>query len=192
MVHSASSMLRPVVANVECLKILDEMSAKLGRKIYRVRVGNSFLVQAVMEKKAFFGVERSGHYCIPSIIPVDDGMAVGLYAALVLSASNRNLSEIVDEIPLYPFRRLKADCPDELKFRVVANLKKRFMKEYKDVNTVDGVRVDLGYGWVLVRASNTGPVIRVSAEADNEKKVDEISGKFLSVLKEEIGRVRSS
>ena len=55
------------------------------------------------------------------------------------------------------------------------------------MNTIDGVRVDFDYGWALIRASNTEPVIRLSVEADNEAKLKELSGTFSRILKEEIG-----
>ena len=176
----------PIIANVECLKIMDDIAKKYGRKLFRVRVGNSFLVQAVEEHGACFGVERSGHFCMPSIIPVDDGLAVSLYAASVISRSGKKLSEIVDEVPQYPFKRHKVDCPDEVKFGVVDSLKKKLSDEYENVNTIDGVRVDFDYGWILIRASNTEPIIRLSVEADDEKKINELGEKFLAVLKEEI------
>ncbi|UCD02668.1 MAG: phosphomannomutase/phosphoglucomutase [Candidatus Aenigmatarchaeota archaeon] len=176
----------PIVANVECLKIMDEIAGKYGRKIYRIRVGHSFMVHDVNKRGACFGVERSGHFCIPSIFPMDDGIAASLYAAVVLSKSGKKLSEIVDELPDYPFRREKVKCPDEKKFMVVDNLKKKLKKRYEKVNTIDGVRVDFDYGWVLIRASNTEPIIRVSAEADNMKKLNELTKRFLGLLNEEI------
>jgi phosphomannomutase len=176
----------PVIANVECLKIMDEIAKKFGRKLFRIRVGNSFMVHEVNKKSACFGVERSGHFCIPSILPMDDGIAASLYAAVALSKSGMKLSEIANELPQYPFRRLKVECPDEKKFGVVERLKRSLSKKYDRVNTIDGVRVDFDYGWVLIRASNTEPIIRVSAEADDEKKMKDLAGKFKGLLLDEI------
>jgi len=180
----------PIIANVECLKIMDEVAEKFNRKIYRVRVGNSFMVQAVFEKNACFGVERSGHFCIPSIIPVDDAISVSLYAVKALEKTGKKLSDIVDEIPLYPFQRMKIECADETKFKVIENLKNRLSREYKKVNTLDGVRVDFDYGWALIRASNTSPMIRLSIEANNGEKLKYLGEKFMKILKEEIEKFR--
>ncbi len=176
----------PIIANVECLKVMDEIAKKHNRAIYRIRVGNSFMVHDVNEKNACLGVERSGHFCIPSIMPMDDGIAASLYAAVVLSKSGKKLSEIVDELPHYPFRRQKVKCSDENKFSVIENLKGKLSEKYEKVNTIDGVRVDFDYGWVLIRASNTEPIIRLSVEADNEEKLKELEGLFLRALGEEI------
>lgn len=176
----------PIVANVECLKVMDEIAKKHEREIYRIRVGNSFMVQEVEKKKACLGVERSGHFCIPSIIPVDDGIAASLYAAVALSKFRKSISKIVDEIPVYPFKRSKVDCPDEKKFRVIESLKGKLKKKYEKVNTIDGVRVDFNHGWVLIRASNTEPIIRVSVEADTEKDLNELTREFLGLLNKEV------
>lgn len=175
-----------IVANVECLKIMDEIAKKFGREIFRIRVGNSFMVREVGKRKACFGVEKSGHFCIPSVLPMDDGIAASLYAAVALSRSGKKLSQIVDELPQYPFQRLKVECPDERKFEVIEKMKNRLSERYDKVNTIDGVRVDFEHGWVLIRASNTEPIIRLSVEADNEKKMKELTEEFLSQLNSEI------
>lgn len=178
----------PIIANVECLKVMDEIAKKHERKMHRIRVGNSFMVHEAGRKKACFGVERSGHFCIPSVLPMDDGIVASIYAASVVSRKVKKLSQIFDELPTYPFKRVKVQCPDESKFKVIEGLKKSLHKKYEKVNATDGVRVDFSYGWVLVRASNTEPIIRLSIEADDEKKLQKLSDEFMKVLKEEIGR----
>jgi phosphomannomutase len=176
----------PIIANVECLKVLDEIAARHKRKMYRIRVGNSFMVHEAGRKKACFGVERSGHFCIPSILPMDDGIVASIYAASVVSRKVKKLSQIFDELPRYPFKRIKVECPDERKFEVIESLKKSIPKKYGRVNVIDGVRVDFPYGWVLVRASNTEPIIRLSVEADDEGKLEKISREFRDILDSEI------
>jgi phosphoglucosamine mutase len=44
---------------------------------------------------------------------------------------------------------------------------------YDDVETYDGVRVELDGGWFLVRASGTQPLVRITAEArDDDRATD--------------------
>ena len=40
------------------------------------------------------------------------------------------------------------------------------------VDRLDGLRVDWPDGWLLVRASNTEPIVRIVAEAGDEAAVD--------------------
>jgi len=66
---------------------------------------------------------------------------------------------------------IRVDCPDEIKFDVVARVTEHFRKIRKIVD-VDGVRVLFDRGWGLVRASNTQPVLVLRFEAETEALLD--------------------
>ena len=59
---------------------------------------------------------------------------------------------------------IRVDCPDEIKFKVVEKVKEELRKTYSIID-VDGVRVQFGDGWGLVRASNTQPALVLRFEA---------------------------
>jgi phosphomannomutase/phosphoglucomutase len=180
----------PVIANVECTRILDDIANRFGRKVERIKVGHTFLAEFIHKLDGAFGVERSGHFMLPSLIPYDDSLAISYYMACILSSQDKKLSEIVDGIKSSPFDRDGFECSDEVKFRVVENLQKRFSEEFDRVNTMDGVRIDFPDGWVLIRASNTSPKIRITVEADNMERLREIKEKFATALKKEIGSLK--
>ena len=46
------------------------------------------------------------------------------------------------------------------------------------VETIDGVKIWLEGGWVLLRPSNTQPVIRMFVEATDESKLAKIKKEF--------------
>jgi phosphomannomutase / phosphoglucomutase len=46
------------------------------------------------------------------------------------------------------------------------------------INTIDGIRADWPYGWGLVRASNTTPVLVLRFEADSEQQLTLIKNQF--------------
>ncbi len=179
----------PVVANVECTRVIDIVAEKFDREVKRVRVGHTFLMNSVQKFNASFGVERAGHYVIPSIFPADDSLAVSYYFACVLSGKSGKLSEIVGKIPSYPFQRVNFECDDDKKFLVVEKLKEKMTKEYGDVNTLDGVRIDLENGWALIRASNTSPTVRLTMEGKDEQAFTSIKNKFSGIVEEAIGSV---
>ncbi len=183
----ASKQPGPIIANVECTRVIDDMARKFGKKVVRVPVGHTFLMEGALKHKACFGVEAAGHFAVPHLAPFDDSLMVSLYAATVLSKQDKRLSEIVDEIRIYPSERAKVECSDEKKFAVVNRLKHKFKEEYKNVTTMDGVRVDFHDGWILIRASNTGPKIRLTVEADNEKRLRELKEEFFKRLESEVG-----
>jgi len=180
----------PIIANVECTRVLDDIAKKFGRELKRIKVGHTFLAETIHRLKGSFGVERSGHFMLPSLIPYDDSLAISYYMACILSAQDKKLSEIVDEIKACPFYRDGIECPNDVKFRVIENLQKKFNEEFDDVNILDGVRVDFPYGWVLIRASNTSDKIRLTVEADNQERLDELKDRFSSALRNEIDSLK--
>ena len=40
------------------------------------------------------------------------------------------------------------------------------------VTTIDGVKIDFDDSWIHLRKSNTEPIIRLYAEAENDKRID--------------------
>jgi len=95
--------------------------------------------------------------------------------AEILSKSSEKLSEIVDSLPKYPsIQEKNFECPDDLKFSVIKKLASKFKDEGVKFLDIDGVKLLDKDGWVLLRPSNTEPIIRVSAEAKTEKKLKEL------------------
>jgi phosphomannomutase len=176
----------PIVANVEINRVIDDIASKFGREIIRLKVGHTFLMQGAKDHKASYGVERAAHYVIPSIVPFDDSMAVSFFMACVLSKLEKPLSELVDEIPKYPFERVNLECPDQKKTRVIDTLKAELSKEFKNINTLDGIRIDFPEGWVLIRQSNTAAIIRITMEAKSEKALEDLKERFVPMVREEI------
>jgi phosphoglucosamine mutase len=55
---------------------------------------------------------------------------------------------------------------------------KKVVREYnsifkgvRDVNLIDGIRLQVDDGWVLIRASGTEPIIRITAEGRDPKSM---------------------
>ena len=178
----------PVVANVECTRAIDDIARKFGKRVIRVPVGHTFMMEGVEKHKACFGLESAAHYALPYMAPFDDSLIVSIFAASVLSQHNRPLSEIADSVREYPFERVNFECDDSRKFVIVENLRRQFRKEYKDVTTLDGVRVDFPDGWVLVRPSNTSPFVRLTAEAKDAKTLKRLMEKFSGIVRGEISK----
>ena len=79
-----------------------------------------------------------------------------------------------------------------MKFKVIDTLAVRLRAEYGgkniNINTMDGIRIDLEDGWVLIRASNTSPMIRVTVEGATEAVKQKLMAEFVrrteEILKE--------
>ena len=181
---------RKVVIDVSCSSALED-SIKAGGGIPLVeRIGRPFMMTRVLQEKAVFGGERSGHFYFPHVYGLDDGTFASLKMAEILSRSTIPLSKIVDQMPKYYSTTVNVPFPDEHKFRAVARLKAKFEKMGFNILDIDGVKVWDRAGWVLVRPSNTEPLMRIFAEAKTQKMLAQLMDLAQTLLKEEAERVK--
>jgi phosphomannomutase len=174
---------KKVIRTVSCSMAINEELKQYGAKIIETPVGHTFVISAVKKNNAVLGIEESNHIVISKYFLFDDAILIPLKISEILKREQKRLSEIVDKIKIYPFEEIPIECPDEKKFEVIENLKREFKKRYKKVNTLDGVKVIFDFGWILIRASNTSPKIRLYVEAKTEKKLKFLKEKFLKILK---------
>jgi len=172
----------PVVANIECSDIIEDEVKKYGEKVFRIPVGHTFLVQETKKHKAVLGVEKSGHICVPKFFWFDDAIINSIYMTEIVSRLGQNLSEVVKELPTRLFKRLEISCSDETKFQVINNIKEKALKTYENTNTIDGVKIVFPDSWALVRASNTSPILRLSIEARDQERLDELEKEMTKLI----------
>jgi phosphomannomutase len=175
-----------VIANVECSKAVKEQLEPQGFTIKQIKVGHTFLTLEAKQERAPLGIESSGHIILPEYFLFDDALIVPLKIAEILEHTQKTLGELSSEIPTYPIRKEEIECPDQIKFNVIDMLKEQFITEFETVNTMDGVRVDLEGGWILIRSSNTSPLIRLTVEADNEQLLNQLATQFLKRTREAV------
>ncbi len=177
-----------VVANVECSMIIDDYVKRHGYRVFRVPVGRTYMVREVVKRNAVLGVESSGHYVVRRNANMDDGLMTLVHFVDSVAYIGKPISEVVP--PAYPILRRKLEVGDDLKFEIVNSLKRKLEREYGEVETIDGVRVDLDEGWVLIRPSNTEPVIRVTVEGRSKDAAERLLERFVNMVKEEYKRLR--
>jgi phosphoglucosamine mutase len=136
----------------------------------RTPVGDVHVAAAASHPDVAFGGEPSGAWIWPAETLCPDGpLAACKLAAL---AAERPLADRVDDVDTYPIRRESVQVDE--KAAVMERVRERVAREYDEVSTLDGVRVDRPDGWFLVRASGTQPLVRITAEARDPGRVDEI------------------
>lgn len=179
-----------VVYDVSCSSAIEEAIREKGGVPVVERVGRPFMMDRVLEEKAIFGGERSGHFYFPDIYGLDDGTFSSLKMAEILSRTDLSLAELVDKIPKYFDRMENVPFPDEYKFKVVKSLKTKFADKGFRILDIDGVRAQDNQGWVLMRPSNTEPLIRIFAEGKTKTKLDQLLDLAKSLLKQEAEKTR--
>jgi len=177
-----------VVANIECSDIIEDEVKKYGEKVFRIPVGHTFLVQETKKHKAVLGVEKSGHICVPKFFWFDDAIINSIYMTEIVSRLGQKLSKVVKELPTRLFKRFEIGCSDETKFQLINKIKEKAIETYENTNTIDGVKIVFPDSWALVRASNTSPMLRLSIEARDQERLDELEKEMTKLIDSANGR----
>jgi len=182
----AKSLITPesnkVLAGVPCSMILEDEIPKIGGKLIWIRVGDVFVCEELKKHNAALALEISAHFFAPGLTDFifDDPIIFSLKLAEYLHKTGSNLSQLSRDIPSYPYEEMKFSCPDALKFKVNEYLTDFFSSKGYKVETIDGVKIWLDGGWVLLRPSNTQPVMRMFVEAMDKPGLEKIKSEFRS------------
>jgi phosphomannomutase/phosphoglucomutase len=157
-----------IVSEVKCSRTLFEDIAEHGGRPIMSQVGHSIIKERMKEEDALLGGEMSGHiFFRHRWFGFDDAIYTTVRLLEILSRTDRSLSDLLSDVPTtHVTPELRLPCPDELKFDLVERAVAHYKASY-DVIDIDGARVSFADGWGLIRASNTGPVIVLRAEADS-------------------------
>ncbi len=164
-----------IIGEVKCSQTLyDDIAAHGGRPIMW-KTGHSLIKKKMREEGAPLAGEMSGHIFIAHrYLGFDDGVYASVRLAEILSSDNRPLSEFLADVDkTFSTPEIRVDCPDDIKFDVVEQVKAWFKDRYSIID-VDGVRIQFKDGWGLVRASNTQPVLVLRFEAKDKDRLEEI------------------
>lgn len=173
-IFAQQSGAKQVVTTIDASMVIDEM----GFNVTWTRVGDTY-VSEELKKGGDFGGEPSGSWVFPENSLCPDG----IYAAarLVAIASEKKLSQLVDNIPQYPISRGSVDREG----LSMAALERRLLAmKPLSVNNTDGIKLNFKDGWLLIRASGTEPKIRVTAEARSETRAHQLYDSGIRAIKE--------
>ena len=178
-----------VVTNVEASMCFEQMAETYGGKVVRTKVGDIYISKAIKRSNAVFGGEPCGAWVHPRFHYCPDGPLSAVLFLKALEEENKSLREFVAEVPEYVTLRENISCKNDLKHKAVANIEKGLKSafpEYTDFSTVDGVRLALKSGWLLIRASGTEPLIRLTVEGESLKAAKDIMSKGTALVKEHV------
>lgn len=173
------------VFEITCTRALREDLEARGGNPIPCPVGYAFVQEKMRAEGAAFGVEMSGHIFFDDpLLRFDDAIFASARFLEILAAAEKPLSALLSDIPHYPSTPVsRYPCPDRLKGAIVERLKIRLAERYK-VDEMDGVLVEIGDRWGLVRPSHTQPAISVKFEAHTAEGLKHIEGLVLEELRE--------
>lgn len=170
--HVLSTRSGPVAINCATSRMSADVAARHGAACYRAAVGEANVVAEMRARQAVFGGEGNGGPIDPRVGYVRDSF-VGM--ALILdSLAQRQirLSEWVRELPRYAIRKTTVPVASAALRAAFEALRRRFPEA--SVDLLDGMRLDWPDRWLLVRASNTEPIVRLIVEASDPSDAEQL------------------
>jgi phosphomannomutase len=161
-----------LVINLSSSRLCDDVAAKHGVKVLRVPTGEIHVTESLEQTGAKLGGEGNGGVILPQINKCRDTL-VGMALILEYLANNgKKIEDCAKEIGNYSFIKTKFQVTDIDLTKTEALLKEKFPDG--KLNNSDGLRLDFDDSWVLIRKSNTEPIVRVFAEAKSEQRALEL------------------
>ena len=141
-------------------------------------MGFKYISAGMDEHNALIGGESSGGLTVRGHISGKDGLYAASLLVEMISVTGKKLSQLVTDLfaRFGELHTAEYDWPltPELKeeiFRMIMTEKRlpEFDRKVERISWMDGCKVYLDGGWVIVRFSGTEPRVRIFAEAETEK-----------------------
>ena len=157
---------------------LDETLKKHEGRVLRTKVGDRYVIEAMMKQDLNMGGEQSGHMIFRDFSTTGDGIVSALQILRIMVETGQPLSELKKCLVKYP------QAQRNLKVR-----EKRPLEQLPDVTRlVAETEKELGgAGRVLLRYSGTEPKIRLLIEGRDGERINAQADRIAGVIQEAIG-----
>jgi len=164
-----------IISEVKCSNTMYDDIEKHGGRAIMWKTGHSLIKKKMKEETAELAGEMSGHmFFADRYLGYDDAVYASCRLLEILAKTGKTVSELLADVPkTYNTPEIRVDCPDDIKFDVVATVTDYFKERYTVID-IDGARIVFDDGWGLVRASNTQPALVLRFEALSEPRLREI------------------
>ncbi len=170
-------------SNLSSTRALRDVTEGYDQSYFPSAVGEVNVVETMKENRCVIGGEGNGGVIYPELHYGRDAL-VGIALFLThLAKSGLSCSDLRKCYPDYFISKNKITLPEQAD---AGTLLANFETKYSgfNVNTTDGVKVDMPQGWIHLRKSNTEPIIRLYAEAGSKKEADRLAEEAKTNIKE--------
>jgi len=165
-----------IISEVKCSQHMYDGITKAGGHPIMWRTGHSPIKAKMKETNALLAGEMSGHmFFADRFFGFDDAAYAGARVMQMLTETGATFSELLNDVPhAESTPELRIACRDERKFDLVNEAIAHFRAEGHEIIDIDGMRINFGDGWGLLRASNTQPALVMRFEAPTQNRLQEM------------------
>jgi phosphomannomutase len=156
-------------SNLSSSRALADITRAYGCEYSASAVGEVNVVKTMKDTRAVIGGEGNGGVIYPALHYGRDALVGVAFILSLLSETGKSLSDIKSGYPEYHMAKNKIQLTPGTDIDAILS---KVSNAYKtaEINTVDGVKIDLPEGWIHLRKSNTEPIIRIYTETKSEEK----------------------
>jgi phosphoglucomutase len=172
-----------VARSVATTHMVDRVAEVRGLKLYETPVGFKFIGELINKDEIILGGEESAGLSIKGHYPEKDGIIACLLAAEAVAARGASLTDQLDELygrvgKLFSGRiglKLTPEVADKLGEKLKLEPTEIYGRKIKNINRLDGVKFIFEDGsWMLMRPSGTEPMVRIYAESEDSKDLEQL------------------
>jgi phosphoglucosamine mutase len=167
-----------VVATVMSNIGLEIALRSLRVELVRTDVGDKYVLEELLRRKASLGGEQSGHIILPALSLAGDGMITALCLLRAMAEAQKPLSELTAGFQRYPQVLLNVRVKDKVPFDKLPAVKKAVRDIEERLSTK---------GRLLLRYSGTEPLARVMIEGENQTVIENYASEIAEHVRQAIG-----
>ena len=152
---------------------LERFLQGLDLKLERTQVGDRYIMERMRAQKFNLGGEQSGHIIMSDFATTGDGLIAALQVLAELVKSGKKMSDLARQFEPAPQKMVN------VRFAGGKPLEDAAVKSA--IAEAEG-RLN-GSGRIVVRASGTEPLIRIMAEGDDARLVDQVVGEIAAAVR---------
>ena len=166
-----------VMSNIGFHKAMEEE----GIKVDVTGVGDRYVLERMLETGCVIGGEQSGHIIFLEHTTTGDGILSSIQLVKAVLSSGKKLSELADEIKIYPQVLVNA--------KINNDYKKTYGKDEEVAMAIAAIEAKMeGNGRVLIRPSGTEPLVRVMLEGNDTELIRSLAEDLAALIEKKFRR----
>ena len=155
------------------------MGEREGIHVEKTKVGDRYVLEAMMQEGYNIGGEQSGHIILLDYATTGDGQLSGAMILSIMKRTGEKLSQLAKIMERLPqvLINVKVSRKGKLSFYTDREIK----AEIERVSEILGDR-----GRILVRVSGTEPLVRVMLEGENLEEIQNLAEEAAQVVRERL------